>query len=85
MSDLTYKDNQIYMEGIIVEISDGSVEIEFNGRLGCMKIPRRMLITDYVINLGMKVGFMMSFPEVKSVESTSDYRKINIGGAINEL
>ena len=48
-----YTDKIIYMEGIIVEVHDGAVGIDLKGRLGYMKIPMRMLITDYEINMGI--------------------------------
>ena len=60
---MKYGDKIIYMEGIIVEISDGAVGIDLKGRLGYLKIPMRMLITDYEIKLGQEVGFNMSFVE----------------------
>ena len=44
-----YTDRLIYMEGIIVEVHDGAVGIDLKGRLGFLKIPMRMLISDYEI------------------------------------
>ncbi len=61
---LKYKDKPIYMEGIIVSISDGAVEIDLKGRLGKLKIPKRMLISDNDILEGQTVGFMMTYPEL---------------------
>ena len=58
-----YLDKLIYMEGIIVEVHDGAVGIDLKGRLGYMKIPKRMLISDYEIKVGQEVGFNMSFIE----------------------
>ncbi len=56
--------NQNYFQGKIVDISDGGVEIEFNGRLGSLKIPRRMIISKNELTIGKEVGFMMTYPEV---------------------
>jgi hypothetical protein len=56
--------NQNYFHGKIVDISDGGVEIEFSGRLGYLKIPRRMIISNDKLILGKEVGFMMTYPEV---------------------
>ena len=56
-----YTDKIIYMEGIIVEVHDGAVGIDLKGRLGFLKIPMRMLISDYEIKVGQEVGFNMSF------------------------
>ena len=61
------------MQGIIVELHDGAVGIDLKGRLGFMKIPMRMLITNYPLKLGQEVGFRMSFPEVLSEEANEKY------------
>ena len=58
-----YTDRLIYMEGIIVEVHDGAVGIDWKGRLGFLKIPMRMLISDHEIKVGQEVGFNMSFIE----------------------
>ena len=63
---MKYCDNLIEMKGIITEVHDGAVSIDFKGRLGSMKIPMRMLITDYELKEGMEVGMKMSFIEVLS-------------------
>ncbi len=68
-----YGDKIIEMQGIIVEVQDGAVGIDLKGRLGYMKIPMRMLITDYPLKLGQEVGFKMSFPEVLSEEANEKY------------
>lgn len=73
MDHLKYGDRQIYMEGIIVEIEDGAVSIDLKGRLGFMKIPRRMLISNHDIKVGQEVGFMMSYPESLSGEINQKY------------
>lgn len=75
MSNLKYANNIILMEGIIVEIKDGSVSIDFKGRLGFLKVPMRMLISDYELKIGQEVGFNMSYPEVISAEPNEQYVK----------
>lgn len=70
---MKYGDKLIYMEGIIVGKDDGSVTIDLKGRLGYMKVPMRMLITDYELQLGQEVGFNMSFPEVLSDKIDEHY------------
>ena len=60
MERLKYLSSESFMEGIIVEVTDGSVTIDFRGRMGQLKIPLRMLITDYPLELGQQVGFIMS-------------------------
>ena len=51
-------------EGVIVEVTGGSVTIDINGRLGQMKLPLRMVINDHPLEVGQMVRFMMSYPEV---------------------
>jgi hypothetical protein len=73
VNKLKFKDQQLYMEGIVVEIQDGAVGMDLKGRLGFFKVPRRMIVTDYEIKLGQEIGFMMSFPEVLSGEPSEHY------------
>lgn len=68
-----YTDKIIYMEGIIVEVHDGAVGIDLKGRLGFLKIPMRMLISDYEIKVGQEVGFNMSFIEQLSPDVNKKY------------
>lgn len=70
---LNYGDKIIYMEGIIVRVTDGAVGIDLKGRLGYLEIPMRMLITDYPIQIGQEVGFNMSFIEQLSEEPNETY------------
>lgn len=72
---MKYGDKLIEIRGIITEIHEGSVSIDFKGRLGCMKIPMRMLISDYELKVGQEVGMNMSFPEVLSEEVDEKYIK----------
>ena len=68
-----YTDKLIYMEGVIVEVHDGAVGIDLKGRLGFLKIPMRMLISDYEVKVGQEVGFNMSFIEQLSPEVNEKY------------
>ena len=68
-----YTDKIISMEGIIVEVHDGAVGIDLKGRLGFLKIPMRMLISDYEIKVGQEVGFNMSFIEQLSPDVNEKY------------
>ncbi len=70
---MKYIDEARYMEGIIVEISDGAVGIDFKGRMGFLKIPMRMLITDYPLKLGQEVCLNMSYVEVLSSVPNNKY------------
>ena len=71
--DLKYGDKIIEMQGVIVEVQDGAVALDLKGRLGYLKIPMRMLITDYPLKVGQEVGFKMSFIEVLSEETNDKY------------
>jgi hypothetical protein len=71
--DLKYGSKIIEMEGVIVEITDGSVAIDFKGRLGYLRVPKRMLISDYELKVGQEVGLNMSFPEVLSDKINEKY------------
>jgi hypothetical protein len=70
---MKYGDKIIEMYGVIVEVHDGAVSIDLKGRLGFMKIPMRMLITDYPLKVGQEVGFKMSFIEVLAEEPNEKY------------
>lgn len=70
---MKYGDKIIEMQGIIVEVHDGCVGIDLKGRLGFMKVPMRMLITDYPLKVGQEVGFRMSFLEVLAEEPNEKY------------
>ena len=73
MLGLKYGDQIIYMEGIIREIHDGSVAIDFKGRLGYLEVPKRMIITDYEMKVGQEVGLNMSFIEQLSDKVNAKY------------
>ncbi|MCT4593624.1 MAG: hypothetical protein N4A57_05060 [Anaeromicrobium sp.] len=70
---MKYGDKIIKMEGVITRVSDGAVSIDLKGRLGELKIPKRMLISDYEVKVGQEVGFNMSFIEVLSEEVNEKY------------
>ncbi|ACQ52584.1 hypothetical protein EXN65_10825 [Clostridium botulinum] len=71
--DLKYGGKIIEMEGVIVEVSDGAVAIDFKGRLGYLRIPRRMIISDYELKVGQEIGLNMSFVEVLSDKINEKY------------
>ena len=70
---MKYGDKIIRMEGIIVEVHDGSVAIDFKGRLGHLRIPKRMIISDYDLEVGQEVAWNMSFIEQESAEVNERY------------
>ena len=64
MRRLKYTSTERMYEGVLVEVTGGSVTIDFKGRLGQLKIPLRMLISDNPPKIGQIVGFLMTYPEV---------------------
>lgn len=70
---IKYGDKIIYMEGVIVEVHDGCVGIDLKGRLGYLKVPMRMLITDYPLKVGQEVGWNMSFIEQLGSDANDKY------------
>lgn len=70
---LKYISTERMFEGILVEITDASVTIDIKGRLGQIKIPLRMLISEHEIQIGQEVGFMMSYPEVLNEKPDESY------------
>ena len=73
MKDLQYGDRIIRMEGVIVEGHDGAVGIDLKGRLGFLKVPMRMFISDYPIKVGQEVAWNMSFVEQLGPEVNEKY------------
>ena len=73
MKALSYGDKIIRMEGVIVEVYDGCVGIDLKGRLGYLKIPMRMLISDYPLKAGQEVAWNMSFIEQLGPEVNNKY------------
>ena len=64
MNRLKYASSQQMYEGVLVEITGGSVTIDIKGRLGQIKLPLRMIISEQPLEIGQHVGFLMSYPEV---------------------
>lgn len=70
---MKYIDSIRYTEGVIVDLDDCSVSVDLKGRMGFIKVPKRMLITDYELKVGQEVGLNMSFLEVISGEVNEKY------------
>lgn len=73
MKELKYGDKIIRMEGVIIEVHDGCAGIDLKGRLGFLKVPMRMLITDYPLAVGQEVAWNMSFVEQLGPEVNDKY------------
>lgn len=70
---MKYGDKIIKMEGVIVEVHDGCVAVDLKGRLGYLKVPMRMMITDYPLKVGQEVAWNMSFIEQLGPEANEKY------------
>ena len=46
MDKLRFISSERYYEGIVIELTDCSVVIDLTGRMGQLKLPRRMVICD---------------------------------------
>lgn len=64
MDKLKYISSERYYEGIVIEVTDGSVVIDLKGRMGQLRLPKRMVISENVLKEGQTVGFLMTYPEV---------------------
>jgi len=64
MNKLKYASSEQMYEGVLVKITGGSVTIDIKGRLGQIKLPLRMIISECPLEVGQTVGFLMSYPEV---------------------
>lgn len=73
MDKLKYISTESYYEGIIIEVTDAAVILDFKGRLGQLKVPRRMVISDDDLKIGQQVGFLMTYPEVITKEVDDKY------------
>lgn len=75
MEKLKYISSETYLEGIIVNLTEVSVTIDFKGRMGQLKVPLRYIISDYPLKEGMEVGLMMTIPEVVNPDVNEGYKR----------
>ncbi|MBU5437791.1 hypothetical protein KQI42_07215 [Tissierella sp. MSJ-40] len=73
MDKLKFISSERYYEGIIIEVTDGGVTIDLKGRMGQLKVPRRMVICNNELKEGQEVGFLMTYPEVINEEINEKY------------
>jgi hypothetical protein len=59
------------IQGKLVEVTEVGVKIEFNGRLGMLSVPLRMVFTDKPLVIGDEVELYVSY--VKVITSPNDY------------
>lgn len=70
---MKYQDKIIQVEGIITEVHDVGISIDLKGRLGVLKVPMRMVISDYPLKVGQTVAWQMSFIEQVGPEVNEKY------------
>lgn len=70
---MKYGDNIFRVEGVVVEVRDGSVAVDIKGRLGFIKVPKRMVISDYDVEVGQEVAWNMSYIEQESPDVNPKY------------
>ena len=69
---MKYGDRIIRMEGVIVAVRDGAIDVDLMGRLGFISVPKRMVISDSELKVGQTVAWNMSFIEQKGPEINDD-------------
>ena len=75
MDKLRFISSERYYEGIIIEVTDASVVINLKGRMGQLRLPRRMVICDNELKEGQQIGFLMTYPEVINETIDENYLK----------
>ena len=70
---MNYGDKIIKVEGVITEVHDGGICVAIKGRLGELKVPMRMVISDYPLQVGQTVAWNMSFIEQEGPEVNEKY------------
>lgn len=70
---LNYASTETVWEGVIVDITGASVVIDLKGRMGRLEVPKRMVITQYDMQVGQEVAFLMSYPEVLKEQPNGKY------------
>lgn len=78
MDRLKYISSERFFEGIVVGVDDCSVTIDLKGRMGRLKVPRRLVITEYEMLIGQEVGFMMTYPEILGPDVNEEYAKLAV-------
>ena len=70
---MKYGDKLIRMEGVIVAVKDGAIDVDLMGRLGFISVPKRMVISEDELKVGQTVAWNMSFLEQKGPEINDKY------------
>ena len=70
---MKYGDKLIRMEGVIVAVKDGAIDVDLMGRLGFISVPKRMVISEDELKVGQTVSWNMSFLEQNGPEINDKY------------
>ena len=70
---MNYGDKIIKVEGVITEVHDGGICVDIKCLLGELKVPMRMVISDYPLQVGQTVAWNMSFIEQEGPEVNEKY------------
>lgn len=71
--ELNYPSTETVWEGVIIEVTGSSVVIDLKGRMGRLEVPKRLVITQYELQVGQEVAFLMSYPEVLEEQPNEKY------------
>ncbi|MHC1720307.1 MAG: CBO2463/CBO2479 domain-containing protein [Clostridiaceae bacterium] len=52
--------------GTVTEVNDTGITLQLAGRMGVIKVPWRMVISEKSVKVGDKVSFMMSLLEIEN-------------------
>ncbi len=66
---MQYELNPILMKGKIVAVNDTAVKVDIQGRLGVITVPRRWVLTERVLEPGLKVEFYFSYMQVTEADT----------------
>ena len=69
--NMDYIINPVKMGGLVKEVSDGKVKVHLHGRLGVIKVPARLIISDEPVAVGHETEFYFSYVQI--TENPYDY------------
>lgn len=69
--EMDYIINPVKMGGLVKEVSDERVKVHLHGRLGVIKVPKSIIISDEPVAVGHEMEFYFSYIQV--VEDPYDY------------
>lgn len=52
--------------GVVEEVTEVGISVQLTGRLGCIRVPWRLVIAEHHVKVGDKIRLMMSLIEVEN-------------------